>query len=228
MGTDIHMVVEEWDGSAWRGIPRPSGLCPFDDNAFRAETHRWCSDRNYVLFAALADVRNGFGFAGCSIFEPLKPITRKRGFPKGFILDAEPEDEEAAEDFCAPQAHGVWMGDHSHTWCTLEDALSYDWDQLLTTTGTVNREQYAQWKATGRPKSWCGGAWGPGVETVPLATFEQTKDTDGRTYYTQVRWSQPLREKVAEFLRAVDWLKDHAKAKGIRPSDIRFVMGFDS
>lgn len=223
MGTDIHMVVEEWDGVSWRPIARPPGLDPWWDS--RGVTYRWCSDRNYVLFAALADVRNGFGFAGREIFKPLQPLTDGRGLPKDFKLDVEdPHDDE----FCPPQAHGVWLGEHSYTWCTLAEVLAYDWDQPLTAIGVVSRDEYAVWKEEGRPKSWRSWISGPGVKIVPLEEFEQTTDTDESRHYTQVQWSKPLRESVSSFLRELDILKAHAEKHGRKLSEIRLVMGFDS
>ena len=51
MGTDIHMYIERRDpgSTEWR----------------RVDCETW-DDRSYVTFAVLANVRNGYGFAGAN------------------------------------------------------------------------------------------------------------------------------------------------------------------
>ncbi|HEY6020345.1 MAG TPA: hypothetical protein VIY48_10690 [Candidatus Paceibacterota bacterium] len=94
MGADIHGVLQEsYDGKRWTTI---SGI---ED------------DRNYALFAALADVRNYGG---------ITPIDKPRGLPEGF--------EGEAGDVYAPD--GMWMGDHSYSWLSIDELVSWDgWDQ---------------------------------------------------------------------------------------------------
>jgi hypothetical protein len=76
--------------------------------------------RNYGLFAILAGVRNGRGFAGVKIGEPTTPISEPRGIPE----DASPAYREIAEH---------WGSDgHSHSWLTLAELQRYDWDTNTT------------------------------------------------------------------------------------------------
>lgn len=90
MGCDIHVRVQvkvrdEWSDSEYVQVD---------------------FDRNYALFAALADVRN---------YENLTPIFDARGLPDG--ID---------EDF-------DYLGDHSYTWFTLEELIKWDgWDQKVS------------------------------------------------------------------------------------------------
>lgn len=62
MGTDIHggfiKVVKDKFGNVVSKQPIKTN---------------WNFDRNYTLFAILAGVRNGYGFAGCYRHEPLQP-----------------------------------------------------------------------------------------------------------------------------------------------------------
>lgn len=94
MGADIHGVLQEsFDGKAWHTI---SGI---ED------------DRNYTLFAALADVRNYSG---------VTPISEPRGLPEGF-------EGEVGDVYAST---GTWMGDHSYSWLTIDELVNWDgWDQ---------------------------------------------------------------------------------------------------
>jgi hypothetical protein len=98
----------------------------------------WGMDRNYLLFAILAGVRNGYGFAGSYRHEPLSPIAEGRGLP----------DFITVKDECTSDLHnssygtawsgedetefGEWLGDHSHTYMTVKEILYWDgWDKPL-------------------------------------------------------------------------------------------------
>jgi hypothetical protein len=73
--------------------------------------------RNYRLFAALAGVRNGFGFAGIATHEPIIPIAEPRGLPEDFVND---EDEHC-------------MGDHSFSWLHMSEIVSWPgWGMCLS------------------------------------------------------------------------------------------------
>lgn len=91
MGADIHGVLQEsYDGKSWTTISE------IED------------DRNYALFAALADVRNYTG---------VTPISQPRGLPDDFVID----DEDH---------FGIWMGDHSYSWLSIDELVGWDgWDQ---------------------------------------------------------------------------------------------------
>ncbi len=71
----------------------------------------WFGDRNYDLFAMLANLRNGVGFAGRKRGEVLDPIDEPRGIPE----DASPEyREEAARS-----------ESHTFTYYTVEELREY-------------------------------------------------------------------------------------------------------
>lgn len=63
--------------------------------------------RDYGTFAFLADVRNYSG---------IKPIAAARGMPH----DADYDEGETEH----------WLGDHSYSWLTLDELLSFNYDQL--------------------------------------------------------------------------------------------------
>lgn len=68
MGTDIHGVFQRRNPETkqWEDIP-----------------HKYEMNRHYQLFAMLAGVRNGTGFAGVKTGEPVKPISEPRGVRPG-------------------------------------------------------------------------------------------------------------------------------------------------
>lgn len=92
MGCDIHWSVER---------RRDDGLWERCEGAGYDE-------RNYDLFAALANVRN--------CYERVTPIAEPRGMPH----DVSPEVKAESD---------AWDPDgHSHSWHTLETLLAYDWE----------------------------------------------------------------------------------------------------
>lgn len=112
MGTDIH-------GGFIKRTKTESSSLGFIET-------KWGMDRNYLLFAILAGVRNGFGFAGSYRHEPLNPIAEGRGLPD-FITDNPTEPE----CFC-----GEWLGDHSQTYMTTKEILCWGgWKEHLISKG---------------------------------------------------------------------------------------------
>lgn len=102
MGCDIHGVVQtRWkDGAAWRT---------------RAMIDR---DRNYLLFSALAGVRG---------YDDSAPISEPRGLPNDF-KPGKRMDEHVLE--LEGSTVNIWMGDHSHSWLTLDEIEQWPgWDQ---------------------------------------------------------------------------------------------------
>lgn len=90
MGTDIHACAEVRTEDGW-------------------VSSRWEPERDYVLFALLANVRNSF---------ELEPISHPRGLP------ANCDDDLAALRF---KKDGF-----SASWLSLKELQSYDWKALPT------------------------------------------------------------------------------------------------
>lgn len=196
MGTDIHGVVQHryWPDAPWQAEPG------FEDT------------RNYRVFAALADVRNGYGFAGVTTHVPIRIIAEPRGIPADFSCDSLwwVGDGESRK---------YWLGDHSFSWLTVSEVASWDgWDQQLSECGYITRAQYESFSGEA-PEDWCGGISGPGV--IHASAVENTFP-DGWTHVL-VTWSRPLSGAVAVFLAWVRYLDE--KHRG---HDARLVFGFDS
>jgi hypothetical protein len=95
MGTDIHLAAEVFTEGRWQLV--------------ETELPDY---RNYTAFAILADVRNGYGFAGFDTGEPVIPISEPRDFP-----DDLSDELQALLDRVDGQS--IYLGDDSFSWVTL-------------------------------------------------------------------------------------------------------------
>ena len=91
----------------------------WEDTYWRAD--EYYHDRNYFLFAILADVRNQFR---------IDPLSEPRGIPA---------------DSCYPIKYIVneWKGDgHSHSYFTLKELLDVDWGKYCVKLPEVDRTDW--------------------------------------------------------------------------------------
>lgn len=250
MGCDIHLHVEQYlaTQARWSCV---DGVLPLSacDSCDGAGTILWKPDgtrdpcpycrrtgvrsgvyraRNYSCFAILADVRNGYGVAGCDTGDAFRPIAMPRELPD----DVSPDVREASND--------EGEDGHSRTWLRLDEILAYDWNQVSEHCGFVSSIGYARWKpAGGFPAHFCGGVGGPKVQIVSNAEMDRllaegiaSADGDdemylgrnGTRYYTQIAWTATYRESAGPqwwaFLDRVKTLGD--------PQEIRLVFWFDN
>jgi len=166
MGCDIHLFVEKKVDGKWVSADSWEREEEEGFNSLSVDYNkRFYSGRNYDLFAILADVRNGSGFAGCDTGDGFVPIDSPRGIPE----DASTEVKECSER---------WDGDgHSHSWFTLAELLAYDWTQTTKLRGMVNGPGFAEWDRYERhqrrgPKGYCGGVGGKGISHVSSDELE--------------------------------------------------------
>lgn len=236
MGTDIHMRAEIKRNGQWEAVgevfenPYYKADKPLNDwnKPLTAEPY---GDRNYGLFAMLANVRNGYGFAGVVTGTGYAPIAEPRGLPE----DMSPEVAE-------------WMDSYDHTpsYLTLAELESYDWNQVTTRCGEVGRAGYMEWKENGRPSAWCGGSSGPKVYHVDHAAMdaiiaqlgvperkhafddgEQGWAGGSGAYRTTVEWQESYADVAGSFLTdTLPKLRELAAADGV--TDLRIVFYFDS
>jgi hypothetical protein len=244
MGTDIHPVVQRRDNDAspWEfvDIPKNNDYGNILDN------------RNYNVFAILANVRNGYGFAGVVTGSGFKPISDNRGLPEDFppLIDEcyariTPVDDNASsdstaiaisdedyDDFYYKDPNYVYFGDHSHTWVTLRELLEYDWDDLNVQAGVIVEAQYREWMKTEdyfhkMPPSYAGAISGPNMVTV--TETEYVSALRAGTLNPQIRYvvsfarSMAIRDTVPQLVgRIIPWLESLGD-----PDNVRIVMGFD-
>lgn len=220
MGTDIHgAMLRRWKSDRKPGAWELVSTVP--------------RGRNYALFAALAGVRNGYGFAGCEIFKPLVPIAEGRelhpDIPGSLIENV--FDEEGEKNFGK-----LDVGDHSRTWMTLEELVEWPgWNESLEQSGVLSKEEYYAWKDSGNsaPDSWCGDCWGQGIVKTTEDELLSDNAEEGWTHI-RCKFSQPMREVCKTFLVWLDWIraesdydfyKEHGKSGCY---DYILCVGFDS
>jgi len=206
MGCDIHLYVEvykdgnwisadEWEEVKWNGhkfMDIPYGKAYYDD-------------RNYNLFAILADVRNGYGFAGVKTGFGFKPIDDPRGLP----FDV--------SEILAKEGDNVDY--HSHSWFTVQELMDYDWTQTTELIGVINAPEYLSMRLyeQDRPRTYCADVTGKSIirvdqqemnklidETIKdieddYSKMEAVKENLGNVY-TAVKWSMHYYECASKFL----------------------------
>ena len=211
MGTDIHGVFQRQDATGWHDVPS-----------------RYEQGRHYQLFAVLAGVRNGYGFAGVPTGEAVKPISPPRGLPADFAMadDAHPLQSLEHMDPRRREWHEkgepleIWMGDHSHSWLTGEEILAWaEHAPRVVKIGVLSREEYEAWSRVGAPASYCGDVSGRNVVKINDNAIEK-KRTPGWTHI-RCTWESSLHEELSYFFDEVARLvTEYGK--------VRFVFGFDS
>lgn len=201
MGCDIHFYVEvKQDDGTW---------FPCDGDFY--------DGRNYDLFAILADVRNGVGFAGIKTGDGFNVIAEPRGLPDDVSNDILQESED-------------WGCDgHSHSWLTVAELKAFNWKQETQHLGVVNVEQFKVFIKEGRPTSWCGDAGGSSVAHVSIdEMMDFVKGSvamqEGKSYYTTICWAETYADSVGSFLT-----KTLPKMEAIGdPEKVRAVFWFDN
>lgn len=215
MGTDIHMVVEVRDGDGWR----------------LATKDGW-NDRNYDVFAMLADVRNGYGFAGCVTGSGFEIIHAQRGIPADLSRDVKAANTEDAEDGDSDQEdsedrYSMWLGDHSFTWATAREVRDFfAVDRTTRKRGVVDVLGYIAFLVFGKPYSYSGDVSGSMVRHIgieSMAVFAVTKQAHDMASAEYLRWkdisSRPERAEYAEhdakrvehYLTVLGWCRDNMR-----------------
>lgn len=207
MGTDIHMIAERkvTDGE-WHPLPVPGRF----------------QKRNYRFFAAIGDVRNGFGFAGCKTHTPIKPVQSGRGLPddisqvaKDWFLNTDLESEEGIFGF---------PGEHSEGYATLAEIKEFE-IPIVDVSGFVDEYTYQEWKDGGseQPENWCGGIGGPGIIKVAESEYDKEKDYSVPVYI-YATWQAKLLDKGLLY-DLIEWMES---CKTSSSYDVRVLFNFDS
>lgn len=234
MGTDIHLAVERRMNGKWHRVHPPvEARDPWlveqaakddDDGYYRKRSEVvWYEDRNYKCFSILADVRNGFGVAGCDTGDGFIPISKPRGIPDDL------SDELRSED-----PYEWDLGDHSFSWLTLQELLDYDWSRTTKHRGVIKFDDFLERvknNDTSWPQSYSGGIFGQGILTITRAEALQQMQGQGLAVhkdvelYVQEEWESTYAEAAGRFYSEV---LDHLKNVDPDPNNVRIVFGFDS
>lgn len=237
MGCDIHLYVEKKQDGQWVSADKwtPNKYAGEEgepDMSVEYEDYFY-NGRNYNLFAILADVRNGRGFAGCKTGAGFNPIAEPRGVP-----------EDACAEYKA--VTGRWDGDgHSHSYFTVSELLAYDWTQTAKLQGWVNAEnfeQFMRWnKRQGEgPEESCGDVMGRAIQKISNdemashikavvgdkrgSEFQEAIASLNPNFYTLVKWEMTYAKCCRTFLSETMpklW-------KLGKPDDVRIVFFFDN
>lgn len=227
MGTDIHMACEVRKNGKWNLVT---------DKVF---LRSWCLDseveytsvpfdiRSYDTFAILADVRNGYGFAGCKTGEGFNPISEPKGYPDDMC-------EELKQDL-DDYSYGYLSNEHSASWLTLRELLDYDWTQTARSYGYVSEIAYKEFIMKDKmPDSWCGGVGGQNIviltetEMVDLIKGKYPRD-DSKEYYTSCYFNaETYAEHASWFYEETIPVLKKLIPPGGTTEDVRIVFDFDS
>lgn len=197
MGCDIHCIVQIKTEKGWE----------------RAELNY--HGRNYNVFAILANVRNGSGFAGIKTSDGFKPISEPRGLPPGMSED----DGE--------------FGDHSFSHVTAKELVEVDFYNATTTLcGWIDFKTYKDWTRYARgegcsPDTWSGGVSGKDILKYTEADYLAQKPEDTPGLHIFCEWEQTYARAIGlTFLTFVLEMARLGQIHGME--NVRFVFGFDS
>jgi len=217
MGCDIHMYAEVRKDGKWEKAGEV-----FDNPWYKPDLEiEWNTPktdepycgRNYDLFAILANVRNGYGFAGVPTGTGFNPIDKPRGLPEDVSKEVK-------------GLSGEWgLDGHNHSYLLLSELLGYDWEgQATTHYGVFSEEEYVQFKKTGVPGSHAGDVFGSNVVVVNGDEIFDVPN-DGKSYHTRASWEETYAQSVGPaFLeRTLPALKELG-----HPDDVRIVFWFDN
>jgi len=233
MGCDIHLYVEKKIDNKWQILDKLVKEEEEDGTTwYNRQSIPFYEGRNYDLFSILADVRNGYGFAGTPTGEGFVPIYDPRGVPN----DASPEYKAVVKN---------WDCDgHSHSYHTLRQLLNYDWTQTTTKQGWCSMKEWEQWASWGRPhgkgpESYCGSIIGANISHISAAeadalfsnmSWKEREDIAEAHQHTYAlaTWEAPYYRQAQNFLSETIPKLIQA-AGGIEEADnIRIVFFFDN
>ena len=242
MGCDIHSMIEVRVEGTWVTATTFAEKEEGNDSTWFHPIDEPVGDRNYSLFAILADVRNGHGFAGIDTGDGYEPMSKPRGVPG----DASPEFKQWCEDW--------GLDGHSHTHHSLSDFFAYDFHRQSVVRGVLTLEVYARWRAYGirhggQPDSWCGAVTGPGIEMLTpdganksLAQIRNKHGREGheshRAYWDEVRanrsyveceWRRPYLHDCGQLWNgAIPTMVKEMRDRELTLDDVRLCMFFDN
>lgn len=237
MGCDIHFFVEKknsqgvwesadkWTTTKYEGEEDYFGV-EWEDRVFY-------NGRNYALFSILANVRNGYGFAGCDTGDGFVPISPEKGIPE----DACPEYLRMCEQ---------WEGDgHSHSYFTVQELKDYDWNQKTKIRGFIDLKSWVKWKKEANSintpyfGSYCGGVDGVNILKIPgfhamkiYSNFPDNAEAKiqdlypGKSIYIHSEWGEVYHECAGEFYtKTIPMLEELSEGD---LQSVRIVFFFDN
>lgn len=201
------------------------GDAPNDWRSFDREV---LCDRNYILFAILADVRNGYGFAGCETHEPIKPLrtSEQSRLPNDMLFSPRCQSLSPTSDNYTYNRR--WLGYHNQHVIAAEEILGYDFQQRLVESGLFDIENFIRFMGGDRDVKYSYDIWGEAIVKHPRVDLTDGKavvfNTKGYTHIP-AKWNDD--KPIIEYVK--DFVADVKQIVADNPDyDIRLVIGFDS
>ena len=222
MGIDIYFYVERREGDRWVSCDE---WVPGEDSLgleLQDTVDPFYHDRDYEVFAILADVYN---VDGCN------PVARPKGVPDDMCPEVRQRYQHAVEFDC-----------FAATWLSLAEILAFDWDQTVTRQGYAHGPAFYEWVSGRRQQGLSPpdllDEIRPGGKIATEDEIRQTVDGLDRALephelemqhrealadvYCHVTWTATYRSRAENFF-------DHAVArmeKLGKPDDVRCVFWF--
>lgn len=248
MGTDIHMAAEVRKNGKWRLVTEC--IFPHYNFNYNKEKGEWeskisdkktfCpySNRNYDLFAMLANVRNGFGFAGYVTGERINPISKPKGYPEDMCDELKSDLGTHDSDWWDSEEYNKrphLSNEHSGSYLTLKELLAYDWTQEHRSKGYLSQKEYESSIYRGKhPNSWSADVSGKGVVHVSEKNMRRIikgiypAKPDERYYVFCTFPSESYAKKAGEFYDLTIPALKTLIPEGGTEEDVRIVFDFDS
>lgn len=233
MGCDIHFYVERRENNRWVSCDEWV-QDPDETNQTVPHEKSFYTGRNYDLFAILAGVRNGSGFAGVDTGDGFRPIVAPRGLP-----DDVTDLVRAVSDNCG-------VDGHSHSHVTVSELLAYDWTQTTNKRGWVGSVEFERWSRWGRkrgesPSSWAGGVGGSGVDHITVQEMDRRIGELKAQFPNRAEFEDRLKARYGSTYCHAQWAITYARAASVflvdsltrlmrlgMPDDVRIVFWFDN
>jgi len=214
MGTDIHGYAEVRRRGAWEKVGAVFPYHWFDPTFPESEqnprlTDEFFTERNYNLFAILADVRNDHG--------AFVPIDTPRGLP----------DDLSVEMRAIVAARRDRP--HDESYLTLAELLAFDWDGWQTPyRGVIPEREWEHYRKYGRPRHWLPAI----IEGPPIVVLDEPDymalrlhpalHDRSKNYFIRAAWTESYADAVAPFITQV---LGKLVLLG-KPEDVRIVFWF--
>lgn len=229
MGCDIHLFVEIRKDGEWVSVDEWEK--DEDGDIDVNYQNQFYHDRNYEVFAMLANVRNGRGFVGSNTGDGLIPISQPKGLP-----------EDVSKEISDYSDH--WGVDgHSHSYLTVQELIEYDWTRVTTLRGHVDALTFFWWERLKQwddcPREYSGMVSGGRVvhvteDKMRQLILELSEKVDKhvisalndnlRHHYCVIEWEQAYYSLAKRFLSGcLPRLFQLGK-----PEDVRIVFWFDN
>lgn len=217
MGTDINMVAEVRENGKWKTFDKMI-FKHWEGFDFEEIDNIPYTNRNYNVFAILADVRNGCEYKDGTKEEKFNCIAQAKGLP---------------DDICESSINYLPDYGYCNSYLTLKEIFDFDWQQKHIVRATVNEKCYVEEILNGiSPNSYCRGAGGGNLKTVSseimdkILSGELERDCN-TTYYVLCDFpAKTYAEYASDFLKSMEILKENIP-EDTSLEDVRIIFNFD-